>query len=269
MKFSFGENWKSFSDKALTDKRIREARHAFAELTNGIELKNKKFMDIGFGQGLALFLCAEYGALAHGIDIDPICNDAITSTHRFFASLSRPITQVASILDEKFVDDQQALGGYDVVHSWGVLHHTGDMKRAFKNIARLVKPGGYLMIAIYNKSWTSPIWKAVKIIYNQVPSLLQYAMVWVLYLLNFLREPFLKKKRNIASSRGMELFHEIRDWLGGYPYEYATREEVLRAFAEHGFVKVKVIPSVGWTGCNQFVLCRSDESKSNNKMIQK
>lgn len=264
MKFSFGENWKSFSDNALTDERICEARQAFVELTNGIELNNKKFLDIGFGQGLALFLGAESGALVHGIDIDAKCNDAVTRTHQFFASLSRPITQLASILDEKFVDSQQALGGYDVVHSWGVLHHTGDMRRAFKNAARLVKPGGYLLIAIYNKNWTSRIWKAVKIFYNRVPYLFQYAMVWVLYFLNFLRKPYLKKKKTVASDRGMEIFHEIRDWLGGYPYEYATKEEVLKDFAEHGFVEVKIISSIGWTGCNQFVFRRFDESGRNN-----
>jgi SAM-dependent methyltransferase len=40
---------------------------------------------------------------------------------------------------------------FDLVWSYGVLHHTGDTYGAFRNIARLVKPGGYLFMMLYGE----------------------------------------------------------------------------------------------------------------------
>ena len=52
-----------------------------------------------------------------------------------------------SVLDRQFLE---TLGTWDIVYSWGVLHHTGQMRAAFGNIAPLVQPGGQLLLAIYN-----------------------------------------------------------------------------------------------------------------------
>jgi len=256
VKFSFGENWKSFSATALTPERVSEARRAFSLLTEKIELPGKSFLDVGFGQGLTLFLAAEAGAVVRGIDSDPQCEEAKNQTRRFFPQIKTPATTVASILDEAFVRDQEALGGYDVVHSWGVLHHTGHMHRAFRNTARLVKPGGALVIAVYNRHWTSPLWKVVKVIYNNAPRPFQETLFRVVRTLSRLREPSLRKKGSAVSQRGMAHAHDLRDWLGGYPYEYAGRDQVVEAFSPFGFNLLTFIPSRGWTGCNQFVFRR-------------
>jgi hypothetical protein len=55
------------------------------------------------------------------------------------------------------------------------------------------------------------------------------------------------------TSRGMDIRHDIRDWLGGYPYEYAARSEVERAFSELGLAMIRCEPTRGFTGCNEFV----------------
>ena len=256
MKFSFGRNWESFSATALTPERIGEARRAFALLTEQIDLAGKSFLDVGFGQGLTLFLAAEAGAVVSGIDSDPRCEAAKNQTRRFFPQTAPPSTRMTSILDENFVRAQEALGGYDVVHSWGVLHHTGRMRRAFGNTARLVKPGGALIIAVYNRHWTSPLWKAVKVVYNHVPRPFQEALFWMVHGLSCLREPSLRKKRSAVLQRGMAHAHDLRDWLGGYPYQYASRNEVVDAFSPLGFDLLAFIPSRGWTGCNQYVFRR-------------
>src|SRR6202022_397244 len=71
--------------------------------------------------------------------------------------------------------------GYDIVHSWGLLHHTGDMHRAIANAACLVRPGGHLVIAIYNRHWSSLLWKWIRGLYALSPPWLQRLLVVALY----------------------------------------------------------------------------------------
>jgi SAM-dependent methyltransferase len=253
MKFSFGRNWLSYSKFALNQERIGCAREAFGSLTRGIELRRSRFLDIGFGQGLPLFLAAEAGADAFGIDVDPVCGEALAATGRFFPAVPAPRSRIASILDDDFVRTLQVQGGFDVVHSWGVLHHTGDMAKAFRNASSLVKPGGFLIISIYNKHWTSPIWLAVKYLFNHAPRFLQETIVWALYPFFYFRAWSLSGDEDSITSRGMNVAHDIRDWLGGYPYEYASPSEIKQTFAELGLTMIRCDPTKGFTGCNEFV----------------
>jgi SAM-dependent methyltransferase len=253
MRFSFGKNWLSFSEKTLNETRIASARAAFRSLFQGIEMNNARFLDIGFGQGLALFLAAELGAEVLGIDVDPLCLQALQRTQRFFRSIAVPPTRLVSILDDEFVRDQEAKGGFDVVHSWGVLHHSGDMLKAFRNAAVLVKKGGFLIISIYHKHWTSPLWRAAKFIFNHVPRLLQESIVLMLYPAFHLRARSLSGNDSPLASRGMDLRHDIRDWLGGYPYEFSSPREVEEYFGRLGFRLIRCLPTKGFTGCNEFV----------------
>ncbi len=256
MTFSFGANWKSFSAKALNEARICEARAAFASLTSSIDFGGKRFLDVGYGQGLALFLAMERGARVYGIDIDPLCEQAVALTQRHFPELPPPTLQTVSILDSDFVASASAQGGYDIVHSWGVLHHTGDMHTAFDSVARLVRPDGALILAIYNHHWSSPIWKGIKVLYNRLPRLLQDAMFALFYPLRYLRRPLAAGHKGPQTRRGMSYAFDLRDWLGGYPYEYARREEVISCFVRRGFRVTHTIPSAGRTGCHQFVFRR-------------
>ena len=256
MKFSFGRNWLSYSRLALDQSKIALAREAFNSLTHGIELPGAQFLDIGFGQALSLFLAAEAGANVYGIDVDPICGQALERTQQFFPAQALPRITIVSILDEHFVREQRKNGGFDVVHSWGVLHHTGDMAKAFRNAAALVKPGGFLIISIYNKHWTSPLWRAVKYGYNHLPRFMQEGMALALYPFFYARARSLSNSDGPLAMRGMDLLHDIRDWLGGYPYEYASSTDVQQTFSELGFNLVRCHPTKGFTGCNEFVFKR-------------
>jgi SAM-dependent methyltransferase len=253
MKFSFGKNWLSYSKIALDHSKIAAARKAFASLTCDIQLRGARFLDIGFGQGLSLFLAAEAGADVYGIDVDPLCGEAVAATHRFFPSTPPPRIAIASILDNEFVQEQLKNGGFDIVHSWGVLHHTGDMAKAFRNTATLVKPGGFLIISIYNRHWTSPLWRTVKYGFNEIPRFIQEAVVFALYPVFYFRARSLSGNDGQLATRGMDLRHDIRDWLGGYPYEYASPAEVEQAFSELDLVMVRCESTKGFTGCNEFV----------------
>ena len=106
---------------------------------------------------------------------------------------------------------------------------------AIKNSANLVKKDGYYYIAIYHKvegMFGSRFWLKVKKLNNFLPKMgkhiceLIYTLVYFAVNLIYLKNP-LKKIKNYKSHRGMSWRTDVTDWLGGYPYEFATVEEVL------------------------------------------
>jgi 2-polyprenyl-6-hydroxyphenyl methylase/3-demethylubiquinone-9 3-methyltransferase len=223
-----------------------------------VELAGKSFLDIGFGQGLALFMAAEQGARTHGCDINPRCAEAAANTARFFPAVSpdAPRITVGSILDPDVVSTLRAATedtGYDVVHSWGVLHHTGDMKRALANAVSLVRPGGYFALAIYNRHVTSPVWVAIKWFYCKCPAWIQRLLIGLFYPIIWLAKLAVTRKLPTQQSRGMDFYFDVVDWIGGYPYEYASIDEVKALIEPLGFKCVKTIPAQVPTGCNEFV----------------
>ena len=50
-------------------------------------------------------------------------------------------------MDDEYMNN---LSLFDIVYSWGVLHHTGDVWHAIENAASRVKPGGIFYIALYS-----------------------------------------------------------------------------------------------------------------------
>ena len=257
--FDFGKNWQSYAKMALTPKRARAAEGDFLKLLEGIHLKGAAFLDIGFGQGLSLLAAARAGAMAAGNDINPKCRQALDISARFFPELdlrSIPLV-IGSILHAPVLEELRALApdprGFDIVHSWGVLHHTGDMETAIKHAASLVRPGGHLVLAIYNRHWTSPVWTLIKRTYVSSPARVQKGLVlgftpviWTAKLLVSGRDPR-------RQSRGMDFMHDVVDWVGGYPYEYASKKKINRILSTLDFTMKRFIPAQVPTGCNEFV----------------
>jgi len=254
--FRFGRNWRSFSKSALDENKINQARRDFFNLLQGANLKDKSFLDIGFGQGLALFFAQEAGANVLGIDIDPDNQEAVMSIKRFFPALAMPNTEIASILDNSFVEKEVNAGGFDIVHSWGVLHHTGTMYKAILNAIKLVKPDGMLIIAIYNTHWSSPAWKVIKWAFNHVPGLIQTLMINLFYPTIYIAKWLVTRENPMKKERGMDFYHDVVDWIGGYPYEYSTIQEITQFVEAHGLKMVKTQPAQVPTGCNEFVFVR-------------
>jgi SAM-dependent methyltransferase len=254
MRFAFGKNWQSYSKYGLTLSRIEQSRQAFRELVTGIDMKGKKFIDIGFGQGLSLIAAAEMGADVLGIDIDSDNVEALDDILRV-TGFPKPIkTLIVSILDDGFVD--QAKGQYAIVHSWGVLHHTGQMKKAIDNACTLVAEGGVFICAIYNRHWSSPLWKVIKWSYNRFPQTLQKITIALFYPILYLAKYIVTRNNPKKKERGMDFFHDVIDWVGGYPYEYASMQEIRDYVCDHGFECVKMCAPQVPTGCNELVFYR-------------
>ena len=257
--FDFGTNWLDFSRHACTRVHVELAKGDFRQLFQDIDLTGKTFLDVGFGQGLSLLTAAEAGALCVGNDINPKCCHALRLNAAFYpdTALENVKTAVGSILDERVV--QRILRttadgkGFDIVHAWGSLHHTGDMWQAIEITSQLVSPGGFLALAIYNRHWTSPIWKRIKHIYNVVPETGKKTMLFVCGVIKFFGAWATMGERPTIKSRGMDFKYDMIDWLGGYPYEYAADYEILNFMKSRGFILKKLTPQKGWTGTVEYL----------------
>jgi 2-polyprenyl-3-methyl-5-hydroxy-6-metoxy-1,4-benzoquinol methylase len=258
--FDFGENWQEFSTNALTPNRVAQARSEFKDLIGPIDLTGLSFLDIGFGQGLSLLTAASFGANAVGCDINPKCAAVLNQNLRFFPELFvSPHAVVGSILDPCVVETLRQANlhkSYDVVHSWGVLHHTGEMQQAILNAASLVAAQGYFIIAIYNRHWSSRYWLAVKWTYVSCPRWAKRFLVAVLYPVIYAAKWMVTFRSPRQQQRGMDFFYNVVDWIGGFPYEYASIQQIRNAVEPLGFILKSVTPAEVPTGCNQFVFRR-------------
>jgi 2-polyprenyl-6-hydroxyphenyl methylase/3-demethylubiquinone-9 3-methyltransferase len=263
--FSFGRNWQTFL-KSLDEERCKNAQVSLTDFLGTDGLRDKSFVDVGCGSGLFSYAAYRLGAArVVSFDVDPFSVQCCKYVRDKAGSPPNWTVFDGSILDDGFVS---RLGVFDIVYSWGVLHHTGSMWEAIKNAARLVNKNGYYYIAIYNRvegRRGSEFWLRVKKLYNASPpagkKLLEAAYIGTYFAYNFakLRNPF-PYIRNYKSVRGMKWRTDITDWLGGYPYEFATKEEIV-AFMKSEFpafelVKVQTTDGLG----NNWFLFRRNEA---------
>jgi len=250
--FSFGRNWQDFLQN-LTETKIKNATESLLDFLRVRDLKGKSFLDIGCGS--SIFSYAAFGLGADKItsfDIDPFSVDCCRYLHTRAGNPDNWKVLHGSILDDQFVP---GLGGYDIVYSWGVLHHTGRMWDAIKRSAKLVNKNGYYYIAIYNKMRNelgSDFWLRIKKFYNRYPLLGKYILEPIYMSVFFIRDIIrlknpLRKVKSYKQVRGMEWRTDIRDWLGGYPYEFATVEEVV-GFMRSQFPDIKLVKVESCTG---------------------
>jgi 2-polyprenyl-3-methyl-5-hydroxy-6-metoxy-1,4-benzoquinol methylase len=261
-RFEFGKNWTNFL-RVLDEDRIERAVASLRRLLGVSDLRGASFVDVGSGSGLFSLAAHRLGARVRSFDYDAASVACTTELRRRYGTAANDWSvERGSVLDKAFL---ASLGQFDVVYSWGVLHHTGAMWEAIDNAASLVAPGGTFAIAIYNdqgvwsRRWTAlkrfycsgPFGKAVMCA-TYIPAVVARQLAADLF---WMRNPT-KYYTEYSASRGMSVFYDWFDWLGGYPFEVAKPEVVFKFGKDRGFEMTNLTTCGGSVGCNEFVFRR-------------
>ena len=269
-RFEFGQNWSQFLP-IIDDERIQQAETSLREMLEVDSLSGKTFLDIGSGSGLFSLAARRLGARVHSFDFDPKSVYCTTELRKnYFRDDESWKVQEASVLDGEFM---KSLGQYDVVYSWGVLHHTGNLWTAMEHAQQRVAPDGKLFIALYNDTGSqSARWQWIKKTYNGLPGILRSPFAAVVWLPNELKliaksvltlnpKHYTDSWTQYQKNRGMTKWRDIIDWVGGYPYEVSTPDEVFDFARERGFLLTKLKCGRVGLGCNEFVFVKSQKGR--------
>lgn len=261
-RFAFGQNWRNFLEH-LSEERIAAAEQSLLNMLEVSDLAGRTFLDIGSGSGLFSLAARRLGAQVFSFDYDPqsvACTSELR--RRYFNGDPDWRIEEGSALDAQYI---ASLGDFDIVYSWGVLHHTGAMWKGLENALTLVRTGGFLFIALYNnQGGASSRWKIVKRIYNKLPALRGFLLALSSVRLHgtglvrtFLCDrPF--QTFEMDRRRGMSLWRDLVDWVGGYPFEVADPGDVFEFCKKRGFYLTR-LQTTHSLGCNEFVFRRDRE----------
>lgn len=233
-RFAFGENWSNFV-ASIGQRQIDQAQGRLSEVLGN--LNNKTFLDVGCGSGIHSLAAVRLGASrVFSFDYDEKSAACARELKQHFEPLSNWAIGRGSALDLEFL---YSLGTFDIVYSWGVLHHTGDVWSAIANVT--IPAADKLLISLYaDQGLISKVWRVLKRSYVNHPlsrrpiELLSLATLWGPKLL-IKPHCIIRDWRNYHEKRGMSPWHDIVDWAGGYPFEVTDPDTLIDFVSTLGF----------------------------------
>lgn len=252
-RFAFGDNWARFL-RLLSDERINQAEESLKQMLEVDNLNGKSFLDIGSGSGLFSLAARRLGAKTFSFDYDP---QSVACTRelkrRYFENDTDWTVEEGSVRDTVYLN---RLGKFNIVYSWGVLHHTGAMWKALADVDANVAENGKLYIALYNyQPFASRYWTLVKKSYNK-NRFTRPLLVLIHGIYPTIPSILVKKIQRRKIPRGMSAWYDLFDWLGGFPFEVSKPEEVFDFYKQRGYSLQVLKTAGGRHGCNEFVFQR-------------
>ncbi len=256
-RFEFGQNWSEFSKK-INETEVQQAIEGLEKLLpENFNIKNKSFLDIGSGSGLHSVAAAKMGF--SNITCTDYDHNSVATTKKNAEKFGVQ-GSITAFRDD--ILNSELKETFDVVYSWGVLHHTGHMWDAIEAAAKQVKKGGVFVIAIYTKTQFCGLWKVIKKVYCRAPKFIQKIMGYFYHFIRSFRQVLNGEIfKSYKNERGMNRFYDSIDWLGGYPYESARKEEVV-SFLEKDFKLIESFRTQAGlgllgTGCAEYVFIKN------------
>jgi 2-polyprenyl-3-methyl-5-hydroxy-6-metoxy-1,4-benzoquinol methylase len=235
MRFEFGNNWLSFL-KHISDESISSAKNNICLWLDNEDLSEQRILDIGCGSGIHSFAFWKLGVKEIiSFDFD---SNSVKATLILWETAGRPDNWKVfqgSVLDDVFLI---GLGKFDIVYSWGVLHHTGDLWNSVLNsISFCTHNNSIVWLALYQGVDTYKDDLKLKLKYNN-SSFLGKKFIVFKEILKIVKKRRAKGKNfftwNEKRGRGMDTYHDLIDWLGGYPYEVCSRSNLSKFMYENG-----------------------------------
>lgn len=262
-RFAFGKNWYEFITTHFGPEAVASAKKHILTFLQRDSLQGIRMLDIGCGSGLHSIAALEAGSKSvHGLDYDINSVNASRFIYKKVGSPQNWTIEQGSVLDKEYMD---RLGTFDLVYSWGVLHHTGDVWKAMEHAGSRVAPNGYLYIALYSAdvqiSPTAEEWLEIKKKYvqgsNWTKRRIEAWYIWRFMMnSNPLSLPRVIKRFKEDNGRGMRVMTDIRDWVGGWPMEFVWDKDAIEFYEKRGFSLVNIA-----TGeANTEFLFRKDEA---------
>jgi 2-polyprenyl-3-methyl-5-hydroxy-6-metoxy-1,4-benzoquinol methylase len=258
IRYGFGKNWAEFIDKNLNDSIVEASIDHLKKFMRVDSLAGLTFLDIGCGSGIHSLAALKLGA-ERVLSFDYDANSVATTekVRAWSGILDRWEVRQGSVLDTAMME---SLPKFDIVYSWGVLHHTGAMWDAVANAGIPLKPGGEFYIALYSSdNYVDPTpeeWIAIKKQYNQA-NVFGKKVMEIKYFYDTYIEPEIRAGRGWLNavknygSRGMSVWTDAKDWLGGYPMEFSGLIET-KAFVK-GRLGLDLVTVLTGEGCSEYL----------------
>ena len=265
VRFDFGKNWLEFTKKNFGEFQVNASKKRITEFMKMDSLDGLSFLDIGCGSGLHSCAALSLGAKeVFSFDYDPISIESTKYIANLVGAPSNWHLEQGSVLDEEYM---AGLAQFDIVYSWGVLHHTGNVWKALELASKKVKSGGLFYIALYaaDVQLNPPpqFWLDVKKKYVSSSWLTRTFMDWW-YVWRFVmgkdlrRVPeFLQRRRDHKKTRGMDIMTDIRDWLGGWPMEFVYDNDVIDFCKKHSFRLENITTG---EACTEFLFVKEEKA---------
>ena len=145
---SFEYQWKNLSEgmHLLSDQSFQENAVLLLGQYTGFSkewFNNKKILDAGCGNGRWSWALCTSGAHVTAVDVS---QSGVEKTREVCRAFPNFTAKQHNLLEKLGMQDQ-----FDLVFSYGVVHHTGNTRLAVQNLSECVRPGGYLFMMIYGE----------------------------------------------------------------------------------------------------------------------